>query len=246
MMKTIIKVIAAMFIVNFAVAQGAVGDIQGQIFEDPDTEKPAIFAKVWVERGATKFGADTDENGRFKINSIPTGMYVLKVNYLSDTISQTIYAKVVADGIENLGRINFKDKVMEIEGFDKIGYYQDPLISFDFGQERINSLDIAQSAVRSDMKALISSRNSDIKIDDNGQMMIRGSRGNNLVSYIDGVKMDEVKSIPSAAIGAITIYSSAIPAKYGDTTGGVIIIETKSYYDLWRAAKIKRSAEKLK
>ncbi|PWH84877.1 carboxypeptidase-like regulatory domain-containing protein [Brumimicrobium oceani] len=245
MMKTIIKLIAAIFFVNFAMAQGAVGDIRGQIFEDPDTEKPAMFAKVWVERGATKFGADTDENGRFLISSIPTGMYVLNVNYLSDSIPRTVLAKVMADGTEDLGRINFYEEVKELEGIDVISYTE-PLISIDFGQERINSLDIAQSAVKNDIKALIMSRNSDIKVDDNGQMMIRGSRGNNLVSYIDGVKMNEVKSVPSSAIGAITIYSSAIPAKYGDTTGGVIIIETKSYYDLWRAAKLKRSAEAMK
>jgi len=228
---------------NFAIAQGAVGAIQGHLFEDPETNKPAMFAKVWVERGASKFGADTDEEGRFKITAIPTGMYVLKVNYLSDSIPQTILANVVADGIENLGRINFYEEVVVLDGVNTYGYYQDPLISFDFGQERINSLDIAQSAVRTDLKALIMSRNSDIKVDAEGKMMIRGSRGNNLLQYIDGVKMNEVQTIPSCAIGAITIYSSAIPAKYGDTTGGVIIIETKSYYDLWRAAKIRESAE---
>ena len=103
-----------------------------------------------------------------------------------------------------------------------------------------------KSPAKNDLKALIASRNSDIKVGSDGQMMIRGSRGNNLISYIDGVKMNEVQSVPSAAIGAITIYSSAIPAKYGDTTGGVIIIETKSYYDLWRAAKLKRSAEAMR
>lgn len=241
-MKTIIKLIAAVFFVNFAAAQGAVGDIRGQIFENPDTDSPAMFAKVWVERGASKFGTDTDESGRFIINSVPTGLYVLKINYLSDTITQTIYANVVADGVESVGRINFNEVVLEIETFTKIGYTE-PLISIDFGQERINSLDISQSAVKTDIKALIMSRNSDIKIDSEGKMMIRGSRGNDLIHYIDGVKMKEVQTIPSSAIAAITVYSSAIPAKYGDTTGGVIIMETKSYYDLWRAAKIRDSAE---
>ncbi|RFC55915.1 carboxypeptidase-like regulatory domain-containing protein [Brumimicrobium aurantiacum] len=241
-MKTTINLLVAMFLVNFAFAQGAVGDIQGQLFENPETDKPAMFAKVWVERGATKFGAVTDEEGRFKIAAIPTGMYVLNVNYEFDSLSQTVYAKVVADGIENVGRINVYEEVKEIEGYTKIGY-TDPLISFDFGQERISTLDIAQSAVKNDVKALIMSRNSDIKIDSEGKMMIRGARGNDLIHYIDGVKMNTVQSVPSSAIGAITVYSSAIPAKYGDTTGGVIIMETKSYYDLWRAAKIRRSQE---
>lgn len=242
-MKTLIQLIAVVLLTNFTLAQGAVGDIQGQIFEDPETEKPATFAKVWVERGASIFGTDTDEEGRFKINSIPTGIYVLNITYNTDSLSQTIIAKVVADGIEHLGRINFYEEVTELDGVDKIGYYKDPLISHDFGQERINSLDIAQSAVKTDVKALIMSRNSDIKMDANGQMMIRGSRGNDLVHYIDGVKTGKVQTIPSSAINAITVYTSAIPAKYGDMTGGVIIMETKSYYDLWRAWKIRESAK---
>lgn len=243
-MKTIIQLIAAVFFVNFAIAQGAVGDIQGQLFEDPETDQPAMFAKVWVERGASNFGVLTDEDGRFKINSIPTGMYVLKITYMTDSLSQTVLANVVADGIEHLGRINFYEEVIEIEGFDKIGY-REPLISYDFGQERINSLDISHSAVKTDLKALIMSRNSDISVDTEGKMMIRGSRGNALVQYIDGVKTRDLQTIPSSAIAAITIYSSAIPAKYGDTTGGVIILETKSYYDLWRAWKIRQSAAQL-
>jgi len=226
---------------NLAVAQGAVGDIRGQIFENPEKENPAMFAKVWVERAGSKFGAITDEEGRFNINAVPTGMYVLKASYLTDTLSQTVLANVLADGIESLGRINFYEVVTEVVGLDVVVYTQ-PLISHDFGQNRISSLDIAQSAVKTDVKALILSKNSDIKIGNDGKMMIRGSRGNDLISYIDGVKMNEVKNMPSSAIGAITVYSSAIPAKYGDTTGGVIIMETKSYYDLWRAAKLKESS----
>jgi outer membrane receptor protein involved in Fe transport len=30
------------------------------------------------------------------------------------------------------------------------------------------------------------------------------------------------------------VYSGAIPAKYGDTNGGVIVVETRSYFDLLR------------
>lgn len=241
-MKTTILILAVIVFAQFSLAQGAMGDIQGQLFENSETEKPAPFAKVWVERGSSKFGTDSDEEGRFKITAIPTGIYKLNVRYLTDTLSQTVWAKVVADGIEYLGKIYVNDEVTELEGVTAFGY-REPLISHDFGQERINSLDIAQSAVKTDIKALIMSRNSDIKMDADGKMMIRGSRGNDLIHYIDGVKTGEVQTIPSSAIRAITVYSSAIPAKYGDTTGGVIIMETKSYYDLWRDWKMKMSAE---
>lgn len=227
---------------NLGMAQGSFGDIQGQLFEVAEKNTPAIFAKVWVERGASKFGADTDESGRFIINSVPSGIYVLKANYLGDTISHTVYANVLTDGVAHLGRVNLHEDITETEVVDIIGLTR-PLISHDVGQTRIDALDIMKSAAKNDLKTLISSHNSDIKVDADGQMMIRGSRGNDLIHYIDGVKTGEVQTIPSSAIGGITVYTSAIPASYGDTTGGVIIMETKSYYDLWRAWKIKMSSE---
>jgi hypothetical protein len=30
------------------------------------------------------------------------------------------------------------------------------------------------------------------------------------------------------------VYAGGIPAKYGDAMGGVIVLETKSYFDLYR------------
>ena len=234
-----------MLFINLGMAQGSYGDIQGQLFENSETDRPAMYAKVWVERGASRFGADTDENGRFKINSIPSGVYVLKINYLGDTLSHTVVANVLTDGIAHLKRINFYDKltdrVTEIVEVDIVTLRR-PLINHDIGQTRIDPLDIMRSASKNDLNTLIVSYNSDIKVDADGQMIIRGSRGNDLIHYIDGVKTGEVQGIPSSAIGGITVYTSAIPASYGDTTGGVIIMETKSYYDLWRAWKLQQSA----
>ena len=229
-----------MLFINLGMTQGSYGDIQGQLFEDPESEQPAIFAKVWVERGTARFGADTDENGRFKISAVPAGVYVLKVNYLNDTITHIVFANVLTDGIAHLGRVNFRDDVTVLTSHTVIGMR--PLINHDIGQTRIDPLDIKQSASKNDIKTLISSHNSDIKVSAEGQMMIRGSRGNDLIYYIDGIKTGEVQQIPSSAIGGITVYTSAIPASYGDTTGGVIILETKSYYDLWRAWKIQQSS----
>jgi hypothetical protein len=43
--------------------------------------------------------------------------------------------------------------------------------------------------------------------------------------------MTNEMNIPGRAIGSIIAYSGGIPAKYGDFTGGVVVIETKSYFD---------------
>jgi hypothetical protein len=38
------------------------------------------------------------------------------------------------------------------------------------------------------------------------------------------------------------VYTGGLPAKYGDTLGGVVVMETKGYFDLyrqWEANEIK-------
>jgi outer membrane receptor protein involved in Fe transport len=64
-------------------------------------------------------------------------------------------------------------------------------------------------------------------------MVVRGSRPGSSSVYIDGMKVsDEMSTLPSLGIGSMEIYTGGIPAKYGDVTGGVIMMTTKSYFDL--------------
>ena len=51
---------------------------------------------------------------------------------------------------------------------------------------------------------------------------------------MDGIKSNEVGTVPSCAIQRMKIYTGGLPAKYGDTMGGVVVMETKSYFDLYR------------
>jgi hypothetical protein len=56
-----------------------------------------------------------------------------------------------------------------------------------------------------------------------------------MIFMLDGVKGNEMMNVPSCAIGRMMVYTGGIPAKYGDTLGGVVVMETKSYFDLYRA-----------
>jgi outer membrane cobalamin receptor len=71
-----------------------------------------------------------------------------------------------------------------------------------------------------------------------GQLYFRGARSDAILYFIDGVKnRGSGLGIPSSAIGEITVYTGGIPAKYGDVTGGIVVVETKSYFDLYNANK---------
>ena len=65
-------------------------------------------------------------------------------------------------------------------------------------------------------------------------LYFKGARADAMVYFVDGVKMSSLKGVPPDAINSISVYTGGVPAKYGDFTGGVIAIETKTYFDLYQ------------
>lgn len=225
-------------------AQNSFGEIVGYLYENDQSEGRALFAKVWVMNNGAKIGATTDEEGRFRISAIPPGLYVLEAQYNGDTLNQRVECEVMANGILNLGRVNVLSNIKVYGTVVINGGGDTPLINFgSTGETSISSLDIKNSPDRQDPVSLIVGKNSDIKKNENGEMMIRGARPGDMAYFIDGVKLRDAQRIPGSAIGGITVYTSAIPAKYGDTNGGVIVMNTKSYSDLYRRWKIMTTRE---
>ena len=64
-------------------------------------------------------------------------------------------------------------------------------------------------------------------------LYIRGGRADAIKYVVDGMNVRDGIKVPSRGIGEISVYTSGIPAKYGDVLSGVIVIETKSYFDLY-------------
>jgi Ca-activated chloride channel family protein len=65
--------------------------------------------------------------------------------------------------------------------------------------------------------------------EETGEVHFRGSRANDVAYYVDGMRLRNVNAVSKGSIDNVTVLTSGIPANYGDVTGGVIRIETKSY-----------------
>jgi len=61
---------------------------------------------------------------------------------------------------------------------------------------------------------------------DGNSVNIRGSRSDATVYYLDGFRVNSIQNIPKTFIGSIDVYTSGIPANYGDATGGVIHVHS--------------------
>ena len=83
--------------------------------------------------------------------------------------------------------------------------------------------------------SMIASLSPDIyKAPGSNELYFRGSRSDAMAYFVDGVKVSgSLTGVPSDGIASITMYTGGLPARYGDVTGGVVAIETKSYLDLY-------------
>jgi len=98
----------------------------------------------------------------------------------------------------------------------------------------INSKSIMASPVKTNINKLAGSTGNVQVSEDGNEVYFRGSRNGDVIYLVDGVKIQGARpTIPSAGIQSLSVYSGGLPAKYGDTMGGVIVVETKSYFDMY-------------
>jgi len=87
-------------------------------------------------------------------------------------------------------------------------------------------------------------------VEGTSEMHMRGSRSNDVAYYLDGMRISNADNIPKSYIGGITVRTGGIPANYGDVTGGVISIDSRSSignlnsYPQDRERRKKKAAEK--
>jgi hypothetical protein len=229
-MKKIMMIMLLMTGVSYG--QGSLGDVIGEV-KDKKTNQPIYSAVVTIEDNGTKYQARTDPDGRFRISAVPAGKYLARIVYYEDTMNN-ISIKVPIEGFDNLGVIIFDSDNTLV--FDDI-VVDTKRIKLEYGFLPVTQMDaeqIERSPLKFDQKSLIASMSSDIKMTDDGELYFRGSRKGDMVYYMDGIKSNEVSNVPSVSIGRMMVYTGGLPAKYGDTLGGVVVMETKSYFDLYR------------
>jgi hypothetical protein len=231
MKKLILAALTALPVFGFS--QGSLGEAVGTVVEKK-TSVPILNARVYTESNGTKYGAVTDLDGRFRISAIPPGKYSFFITFEGDTLADLVVS-VPMDGIVNMGTIPFSANMLEDV---VVGPPIMPNLMYGVASEiKMDLEQIKRSPQKFDQKAMIASMSSDIRLTDDGELIFRGARKGDMIYLMDGVKMTNISNIPSAAIGGIMAYTGGIPAKYGDTTGGVVVMESLGYFDLYRAWK---------
>lgn len=232
-MKQYILSISLFFVSLSSFSQGqGLGEVIGTVKE---SDSSASMSLVWINDEGRIYSTETDQNGRFRISGVPAGKHLLKATNYIDTTERIV--NVPIDGFGNTGVITYqvtKLDIIEITSTEvelKLAINSTPVY-------KISSEDIKKMPIKFDTKAMIAAMSSEVKMNENGGLEFRGSRQGEMLYYVDGMKLMQVENLPSCSINNMIVYTGGVPAKYGDTLGGVVVVETKSYFDLLREYKI--------
>lgn len=231
-MKRKIGIFGIIFIIFSGISFAQTGTIEGNILNEEGISIP--MATVKVTSGISNIVVAADINGHFKLKPLEAGKYNIEVSSMS-MHSKTITGVIVRpDNISFVDDIQlfpnaylidsaalviaFREKIIDAENTSKLPINKDLIIRLPGSK---NPIDIAASL------------STEISKDNNNQMIVRGSRPGSSCVYIDGVKVEDSGSkIPNLAVGGMEIYTGGVPAKYGDFTGGIVIMRSASYFDL--------------
>lgn len=227
-MKNLI-LITAILMSSLAISQVGLGSVSGKVFNRDSTDVVPM-AIVRMEVAGDIMMVKADFNGKYVFNGVKPGKY--NISYESQL-----------SGTTRISGVDVKpDQITKLDAYLTSGIigevielvYHPPKIDIN-NITSISSDELKNNINLQNPKQMIVSKSSEISMNQDNQLIIRGSRPGDVIYYVDGVKQNDMQSIPGIAIAGMTVYTGGVPAKYGDTTGGVVILETKGYFDLYYA-----------
>ncbi len=228
-MNRLLRLAFVAFLVSLSgLAFGQGAGIKGQLKDEKGN--PVVNANVEVSEGGIIKGRDmTDFDGYYTVKPLNGGRYDVTFSYLG---FKRIYTDVSV-AADQLFTVNGKISTSTVLGEAKVVATRviAPIIDPESpgGRQVKGAEAIEHAATRS--AADMASLSTQVYTNGNGQIGIGGSRTSGTKYVIDGVQLNPgasnfTQQAPNN-VEAITTFSSGIPAKYGDASGGLVTITTK-------------------
>ncbi|TND07626.1 MAG: TonB-dependent receptor [Bacteroidetes bacterium] len=234
-MKTFRKLLlvpaALVFAVVSAFGQGATtGEIKVTV--NDDKKVPLEYAAVTIITTSRPLGGLTDVKGDHMVRNLDAGKYDVRVTYAGCKPYLKKNVEVIAG---KTAYVTFDMQLLvanEDSAVEVIAYYDPSPVDKMFSVEaHLNLPQIrANPSERGDINGLVTSICSSCSETKDRQLVMRGSRPGASQMYIDGEKMYGSGGVPGLAIEQVSALSGGIPAEFGDVSGGVVIVNTMSYF----------------
>ena len=200
------------------------------VISDSTNGEPIPIAVIKVSGGTVNTGAIADMQGAYSIKGIPAGEYKIEISHLS-------YQKVTINKVViSNGSITFLDRLMSNTSLKPIEIVYDQEREDLLGKgtpptmTRITAEEILQNAnPRGIVGSIVTSVPKVVQTNERAGLNFSGSRVDATQYFIDGVKVIGDPQIPQSGIEEMVVITGGVPAQYGDTTSGVVLITTKQF-----------------
>jgi len=208
-------------------AQESVGEITGRVV-DSESEQPLAYANIVLLD--TEWGAMSADDGSFRIQNIPVGVYVLKTMYMGYEENR-IEGVEVAPGDPTTVNFSLVPTVVGSVGEVLVHGEREELIDLKstsvktgVSSEDIASLPVDEITEAIGLKAGVVAKG--------GELYFRGGRAGEVAVMVDGVQVRNPLSGGSVSLATFAVEDAEVilgglDAKYGNAQSGVINYKTK-------------------
>lgn len=225
-MRYILSTIIALSTIIFMASPGFAqqGEITGQVVDKYGD--PVPFATVGIQ-GSSK-GTTATDSGFFTLSNLNAGNYDVEVRSTGFNILVINEVGVIAGNSTTLNpELEVSSEL--IPEVDVI-VYKVPLIDpFRPPSSNIITTTEIKNMPVNEIGEVIQYTASVTPVEGGG-FSIRGGRPTGNAFFVDGIRVMGEPNLPARAVYSMEVIPGGIPAKYGDLSGGVVIIETGSFF----------------
>lgn len=241
-MKKLILLFLLLFTAStLLVAQGTIkGNVKtvSRSSGEPDSAIALQGIEVYVMSGSTKINTYTNAHGDFTLKPLEPGSYNVVINSIFIDTMVLLDIRVTGNSIAFMKDVTvpmgrtFKTVVVRPDA---------PLKDENPSKEKMKKEQIDRIADKSNINNLVATMTAGVYVSEDGkQISFKGARLGDVLYIVDDVRMrGSNMSLPSGSIASLNSYNGGAPARYGDFMGGVVVVETMSYFD-WENQQIVR------
>ncbi|HRZ43187.1 MAG TPA: carboxypeptidase-like regulatory domain-containing protein [Bacteroidales bacterium] len=240
MKKLILSLVLLFAASTLLVAQGTIKGNVKAVMRSGGTDStfslPGI--EVYVMSGSSRINTYTNALGDFTLKPLEPGSYNVVINNINIDTMILVDIRVTGNSIAFMKDVTvpfgrtYKTVVIRPDA---------PLKDENPSKEKLKPDQIKQIADKTNLNTLIAAMTAGVYVSEDGkQISFKGARLGDVLYIVDDVRMrGSEMSVPSGSIASLNSYNGGAPARYGDFMGGVVVVETMSYFD-WENQQIVR------
>ena len=220
-----------LILVFFLSANAQNGDIKGNVVDE--TNAGAVAATVTLYSADKAVASQTpDAQGDYFFKEVTPGTYDIKITQSTYKAKKIIGITVIAFKTFYVQNTKLVEDPTMLGQIDVIPAEKSMAQETMSTGKSIDEMEFKEFAgEKGDLVGMISIMTPGITPTADGKdMYVRGARKGTTQYIIDGEKVIGSYDVPSGSVQNVTVYTGGIPAQFGDLTGGLVNVSTKSYF----------------